>query len=278
MRTSIYNEFQVQPCIYHKVRTASTTLTSATAGFISGDATHSITGGSIPGSTTITTVTNGTTIVLSNAATASATGVTIHWTRVVADGVTTSGSPTVTSATAAFASTDVGGAFSGAGIPANTTILSVTNATTAVLSANATATATTVSFTFTKTVNDAVTTGGTVSGTAVDLNHNKQDFRTAMAIITSGTITDGNYAFSMEESVDGNTWSAVPTARIEGTLPQTVGAAQSNSFYEVGYITDEEDGFRYVRVTGTQSGATTGGTIGAVFILGEPQQTPVVRP
>jgi len=67
--------------------------------------------------------------------------------RTVTDGATTSGSATITSATAAFTAGDVGGAVSGAGIPAGTTIASVTNATTAVMSANATATATGVSVT-----------------------------------------------------------------------------------------------------------------------------------
>jgi hypothetical protein len=65
----------------------------------------------------------------------------------VADGATTNASPTVTSATAGFSSVDVGRRISGAGIPALATILSVTNATTIVLSANATATAAGVTLT-----------------------------------------------------------------------------------------------------------------------------------
>lgn len=68
-------------------------------------------------------------------------------TRVVTDGATTSGQPTVTSATAAFDARDVGAAISGAGIPAGSIIISVTNATTVVISANATATATGVTLT-----------------------------------------------------------------------------------------------------------------------------------
>lgn len=67
--------------------------------------------------------------------------------RSVTDGATTSGSPNITSATAAFSQDDVGKPISGAGIPAATTILSVTSATAAVMSANATATATGVTFT-----------------------------------------------------------------------------------------------------------------------------------
>jgi hypothetical protein len=67
--------------------------------------------------------------------------------RSVADGVTTNTSTTVTSATAAFTEGDEGSPISGTGIPAGTTIASVTDATTAVLSAAATATATGVTFT-----------------------------------------------------------------------------------------------------------------------------------
>jgi hypothetical protein len=63
------------------------------------------------------------------------------------DGVTTSSSTTLTSATAAFTSADVGRTISGSGISGGTTISSVTNGTTIVLSAAATATATGVSIT-----------------------------------------------------------------------------------------------------------------------------------
>lgn len=67
--------------------------------------------------------------------------------RTVKDGATTNTSTNVTSATAAFDSGDVGKKITGTGIPANTTISSVTNATTVVISAAATATATGVTIT-----------------------------------------------------------------------------------------------------------------------------------
>ena len=85
-------------------------------------------------------------------------------TRSVADGKTTNGSATITSATAAFTSSDVGNPISGGNIPAGTTILSRTNATTVVLSKNATATGTGKLFTIygdgDRTVMDAATTSG----------------------------------------------------------------------------------------------------------------------
>jgi len=67
--------------------------------------------------------------------------------RTVTDGVLTAGSTTVTSATISFASTDVGRAIAGGTIPPNATIVSVTDATTAVISAAPTASATGVSLT-----------------------------------------------------------------------------------------------------------------------------------
>lgn len=67
--------------------------------------------------------------------------------RTVSDGVTTSSSKTITSATAAFSSDDVGKPISGTGIPAGATIAAVASATSATLSANATANGTSIAFT-----------------------------------------------------------------------------------------------------------------------------------
>lgn len=67
--------------------------------------------------------------------------------RTVADGVTTNASFTVTSATASFQSSDVNAVIYGLGIPLATTISSVTNATTVVLSQKSTVSASNVSIT-----------------------------------------------------------------------------------------------------------------------------------
>ncbi len=85
--------------------------------------------------------------------------------RTVLDGSTTNGSTMLTSATANFTAADVGKAITGAGIPAGTTIASVTNGTTVTLSNAATATAT--------GVQTAIATDGNVwdvSATAPDAN------------------------------------------------------------------------------------------------------------
>lgn len=67
--------------------------------------------------------------------------------RTVVDSTTTSGSKTVTSATGGFTSADVGSPVGGTGIASGSTIASVTNSTTIVLSANANATSTNGTFT-----------------------------------------------------------------------------------------------------------------------------------
>lgn len=67
--------------------------------------------------------------------------------RTVTDGVTTSGSAAITSATAAWVDDDLGKPISGTGIPAGTTLLSIQSATNATMSANASASGTGVTFT-----------------------------------------------------------------------------------------------------------------------------------
>lgn len=74
-------------------------------------------------------------------------GTTTPDSQVITDAATTNADATLTSASAAFTSDDVGKSITGAGIPAATTIASVTNATTIEMSASATATAAGVSVT-----------------------------------------------------------------------------------------------------------------------------------
>ena len=76
--------------------------------------------------------------------------------RTVTDGVTTNLSTTVTSATAFFNQSDIGATITGTGIQSLTTIASVTNATTAVLSLPATASAGSISFTITRVGGDYI--------------------------------------------------------------------------------------------------------------------------
>jgi hypothetical protein len=119
---------------------ADATVTSATAVFTADDVGRTITGSGIPAGATIATRNSATSIELS----APANHADV---RIVTDGVTANGDATVTSATAAFVAGDVGKAISGTGIPAATTIASVTSATEVEMSATATADGTGVSVT-----------------------------------------------------------------------------------------------------------------------------------
>jgi prepilin-type N-terminal cleavage/methylation domain-containing protein len=76
------------------------------------------------------------------------TYVSYPYSRTVTDGVTTSGSATLTSASASFTSSDVGASVAGANIPTGTKIQAVTNSTTITMSASATASTSNATATF----------------------------------------------------------------------------------------------------------------------------------
>jgi hypothetical protein len=120
----------------------SPTLTSTKeAAFTPADVGNPITGTNIPASTTISAYTSATSVTLSNNATASGNPVTFKvygdGNRSVTDAVTTSGSATITSATAYFTAADVGKPVVGTTLTAGTTIASVQSSTSATLSAAA---------------------------------------------------------------------------------------------------------------------------------------------
>jgi hypothetical protein len=124
----------------------------------------------------------------------------------VTDGVTTSGSPTVTSATAAFVAADLGLPLGGTGIPANSRIAAVNSATSVDLSANATITNTGV------TLNIGRASGAKLSMTGFSRHH----------IISTGTAptaaTDTGAGTSPSVSVAGTDLSGQVTLTT-GTTP-----------------------------------------------------------
>ncbi len=91
-------------------------------------------------------------------------------TRSVADGVTTNGSPTLTSATAAFTSADVNNPITGTNIPSGTIISAVNSATSVTMSKNATANGSNIWISIYgdgfRTVMDAFTTSGSTTITS----------------------------------------------------------------------------------------------------------------
>jgi hypothetical protein len=135
-----------------KTTSGSGTLTSATANFQLGDVGKVVSGQGVKPGTVITARASTTSVTVSPVAdaTSPAAGVTLNFetplesstARRITDGHTTSGSATVTSATALFSATDKGISITGPGIPANADITAVASATSVTISAAATATST----------------------------------------------------------------------------------------------------------------------------------------
>jgi hypothetical protein len=119
----------------------------------------------------------------------------------------------------------------------------------------------------------AVRTNGTVNGATVDLGLYGNDFRTVLFIVSTGTITDGSHAITMQDSPDGTTWTAVPASRRQGSLP-TIVAANDDTVFEFGYIVGTN---QYVRLVATTSGSTTGGAFSAVAVCSEGGNSAVAR-
>ncbi|MEU0369102.1 hypothetical protein ABZ070_02360 [Streptomyces sp. NPDC006283] len=115
-------------------------------------------------------------------------------------------------------------------------------------------------------------TDGTDNGTAVDraVNGGMQD---ATLIVTTGAVTDGSHAVTVQDSADGTTgWTAVSASLLQGSLP-TVVEANDSTVFEVGIGPTR----RYLRAVIVTTGATTGGVIGCHFALSAPRYSPVTR-
>ena len=124
-----------------------------------------------------------------------------------------------------------------------------------------------------KALNSATVQTGTVNGIAVDTGVFSNNFRDVLFVLTSGTITDGTYAVTVEESdQSGSGFAAVDSSRLLGALP-SFAATDDDTVKSVGVRPNK----RYVRVVVTATGATTGGVLVATAILGAGSNNPVAR-
>jgi type 1 fimbria pilin len=94
-----------------------------------------------------------------------------------------------------------------------------------------------------------------------------------MFIVHTGTITDGTHAIDIQESDDNATFTSVASSELQGAEP-SIGAADDNKMYVVGYKGTK----RYIRAAVTASGTSSGGTYGASVLLANPRVAPVVHP
>jgi hypothetical protein len=118
-----------------------------------------------------------------------------------------------------------------------------------------------------------IDTDTTTAGATVDLNGSGTDerFRSALLVFHAGTLADGAYAVSLEESVNNSDWTAVAAPDVVGSASVT--DSDSDSVFELGYQGSQ----RYVRCSVESSDTTDGGDFVATWVLGQPVKTPIVR-
>lgn len=107
----------------------------------------------------------------------------------------------------------------------------------------------------------------TANGSGVDLS----GYTKAMFLAHIGTITDGTFTLSAEESDDNSTFTAVAAGNLSGAFVAATSSAD-DTVQEVGYLGSK----RYVRAVVTVTGSPgTGGPVGVTVVRGgaltEPQ-------
>jgi hypothetical protein len=114
----------------------------------------------------------------------------------------------------------------------------------------------------------AIATDDTTDGTGVAWG----ECRSAMAVIVAGTITDGNFAFELQDSDDNSSYTAVANAFLDGTEP-TLDSGDSDTVTVIGYKGTR----KYLRVSVTTTATTTGGLVGALIVYSGAHRAPVAR-
>lgn len=126
-----------------------------------------------------------------------------------------------------------------------------------------------------KALASSTITTGTTKGATVDTNVFDNRFRDVLFVITAGALTDGTYAFTVQESdttTDGD-FANVASDRVLGSLPTLDSEGDSDAVVSFGVRPTK----RYVRVVCTAASATTGGVIVATAVLGAGSVHPVTR-
>jgi hypothetical protein len=119
----------------------------------------------------------------------------------------------------------------------------------------------------------AISSNTTSAGNIIDTaGHESVEF-----LIYSGTITDGSYAPLIAVGNEADLSDAVTVStdadKIIGTVAlATFAAADDNAVKKIGV---RADGYRYVRLSLVSTGVSSGGTLGAVALLGHATIEPV---
>lgn len=106
----------------------------------------------------------------------------------------------------------------------------------------------------------------TTTGTSIDTartSYGSQRTRSVVFVVAFGTITDGSYVITAEESdASGSGFTAIPANRLSNTTGTVAATADDTSV-----TLSCSPAKRYVRIVVTPTGATTGGIYSAVAIL-----------
>lgn len=113
----------------------------------------------------------------------------------------------------------------------------------------------------------AVRTNGTVNGTGVDTAGTGNFFRSTMAVVIGGTVTDGTHTPTLQHSDDNSTFADAPAELLQGSLV----AATTGSVQRQAYLGDK----RYLRIKMVTAGATSGGTTTGIILLSQGSGAPV---
>jgi len=115
----------------------------------------------------------------------------------------------------------------------------------------------------------AITTNTTTAGNEIDT----QGYNSVLFAIQSATITDGTYTPLIQESdTSGSGYTDVADIDLSVTEASIAFVAtDDNVVKKIAYTGTK----RYVKLSLVSTGVTTGGTIGAMAILGNPSYAPV---
>lgn len=103
-------------------------------------------------------------------------------------------------------------------------------------------------------------------GSTVD----KLGYTSMTAVVSIGAWTDADHAFSLEDSPDDSTWTAVAASEMDGTFTDVTDATTDGTTQIVAYLGSE----RYLRVVTTVTNNPTDGCVyGANIIKGHPNQS-----
>jgi hypothetical protein len=97
------------------------------------------------------------------------------------------------------------------------------------------------------------------------------DCRAVQVVFIGGTITDGEYTCSVEDSDNGTDWAPVPAGMLDGD-PPVFDTDTSDTVAQVAYL----GGKQYVRASiATDDAVSDGGVVGALIVRAWPYQGPL---